>query len=361
MHPSAPRPVFFPGGPARVINVRSLVRRGPPAVSVIEIQSSRLPDAAMVYPAGATGWVLRLLGAELNMEPFRAPVWDGMVRHLSLAPAGAGAVECRVELEFPLDEPPEGPVQLEGLPAVTHLAIRREPLLRLLRGRRVGIDPAHGGKDIGARGPINLQERHVVLAIARRLAEHLEEGGCTVFWTRQEDVTLDDARRLRRVAQQGVEVLISLHTAHEPNPTLAGPRTLYAAGPGQQEQARALAEAVQAALVDRLGLPDRGVAPSPGPAAGGRWLHITVEVVCLANPYEEAFLRSSTFRDRVGQAIRNGLARFWAGYAWPAPAEAAPPRPVQAARPAPPGAPDGGGPVDLRATAPANAGDHREG
>ena len=311
-------------------------------VSVIEVESTRAPIACSLDLEAPRLVVLRLLGLELNMEPFEAPVLDGAVRSFRLCPGGPGAVECRVWLEFDLRERPPDPEVVAGIPVITRLSISREPLRSVLRGRRIGIDPAHGGRDVGARGPINLEERHVVLKIARRLAWHLEEAGCQVWLTRQDDRDLPEAQRLQRALQAGVEVLVSLHTAHERAPSRMGVRTLFDAPAGSDpRQAESLAAAIQAALVERLGLNDRGVEPAsltpalsaplplmpgaaqspelptaraPAPPAASPFLYVAVEAVCLANPYEEAFLRSSTFRDRIAQGIRNGLARFYAQF-----------------------------------------------
>ena len=300
----------------RVTNARSGLRFMPTPVSVIEVESTHAPVGCSLQQEAPGLLVLRLLGLELNMEPFQSPVLDGVVRSFGLYPAGPGVVECRVQLEFDLPELPAGPEVVGGIPVITRLAVSREPLRSVLRGRRIGVDPAHGGQDVGARGPINLEERHVVLKIARRLAWHLEEAGCRVWLTREDDRDLREAERLELALQAGVEVLVSLHTAHERDPSRMGVRTLFAPATGAEpRQAESLAVAIQAALVERLGLYDRGVglaAPAPVLPSAASFLYVAVETVCLANPYEEAFLRSCTFRDRIAQAIRNGLARFYA-------------------------------------------------
>ena len=287
-------------------------------VSVIEVESTHPPVGCSLQQESPKGLVLRLFGLELNMEPFESPVLDGAVRSFGLYPAGPGVVECRVQLEFDVRDLPADPELVAGIPVITRLVISREPLRSVLRGRSVGVDPAHGGHDVGARGPINLEERHVVLKIARRLAWHLEEAGCRVWLTRQDDRYLHEAERLQLAVRGGVEVLLSLHTAHEKEPSQMGVRTLFAAAPrADSRKAQALAMAIQTALVERLGLNDRGVrpaAPAPALPEATCLLYVAVEAVCLANPYEEAFLRSSTFRDRIAQGIRNGLARFYAQF-----------------------------------------------
>ncbi|HEY8486399.1 MAG TPA: N-acetylmuramoyl-L-alanine amidase [Limnochordales bacterium] len=315
---------------ARVTNARSGLRMQSVPVSVVEVESTEPPTRwELVGDTDGDGcrWTLRLHGLALNMEPFAAPVLDGVVRSFELAQPQEDLVECRIRLEW--DQPPAGPpeVTARGLPVVTRLCFGRDRLREKLGAWRVVVDPGHGGKDRGARGPVNLEERHVTLQLAHRLAWHLEEGGCAVWCTRVDDRMVPLAQRLALAASVGADVLVSLHTGHGTDPGEGGACTRYGQAGGwipARHDPRALALAVHQALLERLGVRDRGVvelpwvAEEPGQAgrpalgqvgerAGFAW--VWVEPVCLANPYEEAFLRSCTFRDRIAQGIRNGLAR----------------------------------------------------
>lgn len=305
----------------RVTNVRATVTAGSPAVSIVEVEST-LPASRHALDCRDPG-TLRLLlwGLRLNMDPFERLLLDGIVRSVRLFQALPDCVECRIRLEL-AGAGVDPHVQVEpGMPVVTRVVLSREPLRRLLRGRRITVDPAHGGRDVGARGPINLEERHVVLKIASRLVWHLREAGCEVSLTRQDDRDVDESQRLRAAVARRAEVLVSLHTAHDTGQDCRGIRTLVVPGAGgEPARAQALAESVHAALLERLGLPDRGMGTSPVPAwalASGTpphasLLHVWVEPVCIGNPLDEALLRSVVFRDRIAQAIRNGLARFYA-------------------------------------------------
>ena len=48
---------------------------------------------------------------------------------------------------------------------------------------RIALDPGHGGRDFGARGPTGLLEKDACLALARNLALRLESR-CKVILTR---------------------------------------------------------------------------------------------------------------------------------------------------------------------------------
>ena len=306
----------------RVTNLRSRVEpgAGAPGRSVVELEATQLPRHVEMGTAGSTTLVARLWGLRLNMDPFDRPVGDGVVRELSLRHAGPDCVECRLSLELAVAATSPTIEALAGLPALVRIRLSRAPLHRVLGGRVVVVDPAHGGPDRGARGPINLEERHVVLKVAARLAHHLAEAGCRVHLTREDDRPLDGARRAAVALAARAELFVSLHTGHEEDPACRGVRVLYAgtsrSGPAA---ARRLAERVHGALREWPGLPDRGVqeadaalAPSGLLAASWPLVFVAVELVCLANPLDEALMRSSVFRDRLAQAVRNGLVRHHA-------------------------------------------------
>jgi N-acetylmuramoyl-L-alanine amidase len=73
------------------------------------------------------------------------------------------------------------------------------------------IDPGHGGKDPGAIGPKNLQEKDVVLAVGLKLKKNLEDKGFTVKMTRGKDEYLDLSARPKMASDWGGDLFISLH------------------------------------------------------------------------------------------------------------------------------------------------------
>ncbi len=303
----------------RVTNLRSRIESGAgaPGQSVVEFEATQLPRHVEVGTAGSSTVVVRLWGLRLNMDPFDRAVGDGVVRELSVRHAGPDCVECRLSLEFPVAATSPTVETLAGLPALVRIRLSRAPLHRVLRGRVVVVDPAHGGPDRGARGPINLEERHVVLKVATRLVHHLTEAGCRVHLTRGDDRPLDGSRRAAVALAARAELFVSLHTGHEADPECRGVRVLYAgSGRNGPAMARELAVRVHRTLCEWPGLPDRGVREAeaalvPEGLLSASWplVFLAVELVCLANPLEEALMRNSVFRDRLAQALRNGLVR----------------------------------------------------
>ncbi|MFP4473305.1 MAG: N-acetylmuramoyl-L-alanine amidase [Candidatus Omnitrophota bacterium] len=75
---------------------------------------------------------------------------------------------------------------------------------------RVVIDAGHGGKDPGALGQ-GLQEKVIVLDIARRLARELELLGFSVILTRSTDEFISLERRTEIASSSAADLFISLH------------------------------------------------------------------------------------------------------------------------------------------------------
>ncbi|MFO7946710.1 MAG: N-acetylmuramoyl-L-alanine amidase [Armatimonadota bacterium] len=59
-----------------------------------------------------------------------------------------------------------------------------------LAGKRIAIDPGHGGSDTGAVGPTGLTEKEVNLTISSLLRERLETAGAEVVLTRYTDTAV---------------------------------------------------------------------------------------------------------------------------------------------------------------------------
>src|SRR5690349_12091656 len=92
---------------------------------------------------------------------------------------------------------------------------------RAERGPRIVIDPGHGGSQEGAKGPGNLQEKEVVLQLARRLREKLEqEMGAQVFLTRDKDGTLPLPTRVEFANGKRPDVFLSIHANSMPTKKL---------------------------------------------------------------------------------------------------------------------------------------------
>ena len=80
-----------------------------------------------------------------------------------------------------------------------------------LKKKTIVIDPGHGGKDIGTRGPGGSFEKTVTMNVAEALKNHLNEMFRVVL-TRQGDYSLDIFSRTAVANHEEASVFISLHT-----------------------------------------------------------------------------------------------------------------------------------------------------
>jgi N-acetylmuramoyl-L-alanine amidase len=83
-----------------------------------------------------------------------------------------------------------------------------------LAGRRIVIDPGHGGRDYGAPGYLKgVHEKNIVLAISRKLKKRIEdELGYEVILTRNDDRYLTLEERTAFANTQNADLFISIHT-----------------------------------------------------------------------------------------------------------------------------------------------------
>jgi N-acetylmuramoyl-L-alanine amidase len=87
----------------------------------------------------------------------------------------------------------------------------------------VVLDPGHGGEDPGAIGPAGTYEKDVVLAIAHKTRLLLEQDKrIVVFMTREEDVFIPLADRVKKARGVSADVFVSIHADAFTRPDAAG-------------------------------------------------------------------------------------------------------------------------------------------
>jgi N-acetylmuramoyl-L-alanine amidase len=117
--------------------------------------------------------------------------------------------------------PPEGEDPFRVVIEITHPGAQAAEDQRLAgiaaakkktRTRLVVIDAGHGGEDRGARGPGPVYEKHVTLAIARRLADELNNiPGIKAMLTRDGDFFIPLRERYRIAEKTKADLFVSIH------------------------------------------------------------------------------------------------------------------------------------------------------
>ena len=126
----------------------------------------------------------------------------------------------------------------------------------------VVIDPGHGGSDSGALGINGIQEKDVVLQIAKemvKLNKKLFSNTYEIYLTRYMDtlISLKDRGVLAKKLQ--ADIFISLHCNHSSNPNARGIEVYVANNGNQIRQSIFLAYQLQKGLRAQIGYKSRGV------------------------------------------------------------------------------------------------------
>lgn len=179
-----------------------------------------------------------------------------------------------------------------------------------LRGKRILLDPGHGGEEYGAVGPGGLKEKDVNLSVAFFLRDMLSEAGAEVFMTREGDETISRWERRDIANQLKPDAYVSIHHNASPEEFTNRVEVYYpwvAQGPSVD-----LAWIVAHRLSEAMGLPFRNPLPSKytvmqvdvEPA-------ILTEASYIADPREEMFLRNEKRRREEARAIFESLKYYF--------------------------------------------------
>jgi N-acetylmuramoyl-L-alanine amidase len=180
--------------------------------------------------------------------------------------------------------------------------------------RLIVIDPGHGGSDPGTvRG--DTQEKGLALDMARHVRDILVARGWQVIMTRNDDRDVfapndsahDELQARDDVANsRGARLLVSIHVNSYVNSGPHGVTTFY-----YKASDLALAQAVNRRITSELGLKNNGVIKDKlyvvnhanMPAA-------LVETAFISNPDDLALLQSASWRQKMAQAIADGIVDY---------------------------------------------------
>ncbi|WP_127784534.1 N-acetylmuramoyl-L-alanine amidase [Rhodococcus sp. X156] len=226
-----------------------------------------------------------------------------------------------------------GPATLRALGYLARMAsggspqrIREEEAVRLsgpqLRGKRIVIDPGHGGDDLGVlashygvQGPgAELNEADVVWDLATLLEGRLAATGVETFLSRPKHANPPDSERAAFANSCGADLLISLHTDAWSSPHAQGVSSFYFGN----------AEGVSSTVGEMLGgFILREIVARTGMQScqhhGRTWdlLRLTkmpavhVELGYLSNDEDSAVLAHPRMRDAIAEAIVVAVKRLY--------------------------------------------------
>ena len=185
-----------------------------------------------------------------------------------------------------------------------------------LGGKRVVIDPGHGGKFTGAVGPTGLQEKDVVLAIALNLEQDLLDLGAEVRLTRTTDSEVLPGASLRDDLKARVDIannwpadlFISIHANANDSPAPNGTESYVARQ--ASDRSKTIAKLAQNSMVEDIKLNDRGVKTADFYVIKNTRMPATLlETGFISNPEEEQKLADpaiqKSFAHAIGRAVHD--------------------------------------------------------
>jgi N-acetylmuramoyl-L-alanine amidase len=180
----------------------------------------------------------------------------------------------------------------------------------VLAGKVICVDAGHGGDSGGARGLNGLLEKDACLGMALELARALREAGAAVLMTREDDRTVSLDERIEFANSQGCDLFISIHcNASLRHNTVSGTETYYCT-PQSVELARAIHASIAAFVAER----DGGVRQRRFAVIRRTTMpSVLVEVAYIDHLGDEAKLADPEFRRGVGDAIRDGVIKYFGG------------------------------------------------
>lgn len=179
----------------------------------------------------------------------------------------------------------------------------------------VVVDAGHGGHDTGCQsksGGVCTNEKDLTLSIARTVARLIGSAGATAILTRDSDVFIPLKERPAVATRNNADLFVSIHinSCKVPN-TASGSSTYFHK---TDTSSRALAQSILGRIVRVSGLPSYGALSDRTLYANGLAVlrHSTVpstlvEVAFLNNARDRKLLRTEAFRNRIAQAVVDGI------------------------------------------------------
>ena len=343
-------------GPAPPIAPRSVthpivIAENAPAPSVM----ARKPEPRKFEPPPHTEIARAETVSSLSPELIPPPPMPVMAKPTK--PPGPAVSSMKSDLP-----PPPGSAAIAPEKPVTVAGVAAEPAKRNANGDRsltrvlglklgrVVIDPGHGGKDIGTHGPSGLNEKEVVLDVARRLGDLIEDRmGSEVIYTRADDTFIGLEERTRIANDRKADLFLSIHANSSPIRTAAGVEMYYLnfttskaaldvaarenAGSSSSiydlkdllqkialkdkiDESREFAARLQTSLSTletkgNAAAKNRGLKKAPFIVLiGASMPSVLAEIGFLTNAGDEALLRKAEHRQRIADALYKGIANY---------------------------------------------------
>ena len=189
-----------------------------------------------------------------------------------------------------------------------------------LKGKRVTIDPGHGGSDPGAIGPRGNKEKTSTLLIANYLKSYLTASGALVSMTRTKDIDVygryasaknELQARVDVSTRNRADAFVSIHHNANNNRSIGGIATYYYPKSGYDYK---LGKAIQNKLAAASKLRNMGTQQANFYVIKRSYMPaVLLEVGFISNYREEQLISSAWFQKTIAKAVFDGLKEYFGG------------------------------------------------
>ena len=183
---------------------------------------------------------------------------------------------------------------------------------RPLENINILLDPGHGGRERGSRGPTGYPEKEINLIMSKLVEERLNDLGATVYLTREDDKDVSLKERMAAIDKIKPDLAISIHYNALPDSGDAentqGISTFW-----YNTQAHAPAAFLHNYLVKELDRSNAGLfwnnlaltRPHTAPA-------ILLELGFMINPEEFEWITNENEQEKLAQTLAEGIKEWFA-------------------------------------------------
>lgn len=219
-----------------------------------------------------------------------------------------------------------------------------------LKINRIVIDAGHGGHDDGTIGPNGVLEKDVVLDVAIRLSQLVQNRmGAEVVLTRTDDTFIPLQERTAIANARKADLFLSIHANSSPAPSVAGTETFFlnlTGSPGAMDvaarenagadkgvgdlkdliqsittndkiaESETFAQDIQTSLFTQaaksnVAAKNRGVKRAPFVVLIGAGMpSVLAEIGFLSNSRDETNLNKPEYRQKIAEALYKGLSQY---------------------------------------------------
>lgn len=182
-----------------------------------------------------------------------------------------------------------------------------------LRGKRIVIDPCHGGPDRGVRVD-SATEADLMWDLAHRLEGRMAATGMETLLSRGPHNSPSEAERASFANNAAADLVLSLHTDGHHSPSAQGVATFhFGTGNGTTSTVgEALAGFIQRELVARTGMLDCGTHPKTWDVLRmTRMPAVRMDLGYLTNALDRRKLLDPAFRDLIAERVLVAVKRLY--------------------------------------------------